>query len=327
MKASKSYTCLIFLLLFSAQIFAAIPEANLYRVIKRNYANEPEPQGFTISAQDEAFLTKPNISTYTQLHPENPKAIYTLPPYPATEFLPKLGKWMTVMDFNGLPSYLFSEAAARSSKTTLVPAHWISLKNTRGQYIIEPINYILIVYDSQNKPLAKLNSIFHQIGFSGIAAPPQYHSAGYYAYIGGKRFPQLVTPEGKALTYSNGHFQLQNDHLRIFGLYQLKINKQAVAVFSVAISEESGLAAELAGLSEEQLKLKLAEMDQQNINGSYYKNYGHHFVSFANARNNLALALIKAGCSTYYASLGNVVNTLGESTEDHDGNVYITVIK
>ena len=58
-----------------------------------------------------------------------------------------------------------------------------------------------------------------------------------------------------------------------------------------------------------------------------YANHGHHFVSFASAKNNLARALIKGGYPTYYANLANVVENSLASTEDHDGNVYITAIR
>src|SRR5687768_333502 len=145
---SKQQSCWAFLIFFSSAVCASVPDDNTYKVIRRSYAAEPVPQRFTISGHDQAFLVKPGISSYTQLNPLNPKAIYTIPPYPYVEFLPKLGKWMVVRSINSQPTYLLPENSVSLPKetTALVPAHWISLTNTRGQYIIEPINYVFIVY-------------------------------------------------------------------------------------------------------------------------------------------------------------------------------------
>lgn len=325
MSYNKAFFACLFL--YSCAVFAQIPVENAYKVILRSYAVEPEPQKFTISGHDQAFLTKPAMAAYTQLNPVDPKALYTIPPYPHTEFLPKFGKWMTVMDLDSQPTYLLSETDLKQStaKPTLVPAHWVSLTNTRGQYIIEPINYVFIVHASQNKqPLDLLHTALRKAGFTGTAT--QNHSGGYSAYIGDQLLGQLTTPHGGALTYSNRDFQVQNDHFRIFGAYRVTINKKVAMLYTASLSEESGLESNLAALSPEKLQIKLDELKKQNHQGEYYKNYGHHFVSFAGARNNLAVGLIKAGYPTYYASMGNIVNTLGESTEDHDGNVYLTVV-
>ncbi len=322
-KISKG--CFIFF--FSCMASAAIPPENVYKVRTRSYAVEPESQRFTISADAQAFPVKPTIPSYTQLNPLNPKALYIISPYPQTEFLPKIGKWMTVLNYDSQPAYHLSEAAAKLSqrKKTLVPAHWVSLTNTRGQYIIEPINYVFVVYENKQKEASDLlNSALQKAGFSGTFG--KNHSTGYSAYIGDQLLNQLVTPAGQALTYSNRDFRYQNDHFRIFGPYRLRINNDPVSVYIASVSEESGYESALAQLSLEALDKKVAEKNQQNANCEYYENYGHHFVSFANARNNLATAFIQAGYATYYSSLGNVVNTLGESTEDHDGKVYVTVI-
>lgn len=318
------FVCLV---LYSCALFAQIPAENSYKVSLRTYAVEPGPQKFTISGHDQAFLTKPAIVSYTQLNPLAPKAIYTIPPYPQAELLPKLGKWMTVMTLDSQPIYLLSETTRRQStaRPLLVPAHWISLTNPRGQYIIEPINYVFIVYAGKGKqPQNLLQSALRKAGFTGTASGN--HSGGYSAYIGGQLLGQLTTPAGGALTYSNREFQFQNDHFRVFGAYRATINKKTAILFTASLSEESGLESSLARLPPEKLQLKLDELKNQNRHDELYKNYGHHFVSFANARNNLAVGLIKAGYPTYYASMGNSVNTLGESTEDHDGNVYLTVI-
>jgi hypothetical protein len=317
---------LIFLL-FSCPALAAIPEANFYDVKMRTYSTEPEVERFSISGHDQAYLVKPSISSYTQFNPLDPKAIYTIPPYQEVEFLPKLGKWMTIKTLHAQPTYLFPEGSKELKQAKdLVPAHWISLTNARGQYIIEPINYVFIVYETQQKQSqALLNSVLKKVGFTGTSS--RNHSGGYYAYIGDQLLGQLATAEGGALTYSNRDFQFQNDHFRIFGSYPVTINKKRAFIFITSISEESGLESKLRQLTPEKLQVKLDELNKENTNGLYYENYGHHFVSFACARNNLAVALIKAGYPTYYSTLGNVVNTLGESTEDHDGNVYLTVIK
>jgi hypothetical protein len=137
----------------------------------------------------------------------------------------------------------------------------------------------------------------------------------------------LKTPSGGSLTYANRDFQFQNDHFRIFGAYSMAINQHVATIYTASVSQESGLESSLVALSPEMLQLKVDQLKKQIQNGEHYENYGHQFVSFSGSRNNLAVALIKVGYPTYYASFGNVLNTRGESTEDHDGNVYITVIK
>jgi len=316
---------LFLLLLWPAVMTAAVPVENNYQVKLRHFAAEPTPQQFTISGHDQAILVKPTMASYTQFNPLDRKAIYTLPPYPDTERLPRLGQWMTVTDLDARPIYLLSQAEVQGSQAprTLVPAHWISLTNPRGQYIIEPINYVFIVYPGKQPAVAVLQAALRQAGFSGTAS--NNHSGGYSAYIGGQLFGQLTTPQGAPLTYSNQNFQVQNDHFRIFGAYPLMINKKTATLFTASISEESGLESRLMRLPPKKRQAKLVALSKQHSEKPE-DNYGHHFVAFSCARNNLAVGLIKAGFPTYYASMGNIVNTARESTEDHDGNVYLTVI-
>jgi len=326
------YLSFLFLFCFSTLALAGIPSVNVYQVEKRNYSLEPQADRFTISAYDKALLLKPSFDTYTQMNPLQPDEIYTLKPYPYTSLLPSMGKWMVITDINAQPVYVIHDPSTPavgtkkpSSWKTIVPAHWISLTNARGQYIIEPINYIFIVYAKNADESFKL---FHQAitstGFIGSAS--QNHSGGYHAFIGNLFLGQLSNDQGQPLTYSNGDFKYQNDHFRVFGPYPLKIRQQQAFIFTASLSEESGIDSNHARLSPEKLEAKLNKMNKENPFG-FYTNYGHHFVSFSNARNNLAVAFIQSGYSTYYSTLGNVLNTLGESTEDHDGNVFITEIK
>jgi|GEM_PF-5617064 len=324
----KKYLGLI-LALFPLCSFAGIPSDNQYQVKKRYYATEPQAQKFTVSAQEAAYLVKPSVDTYTHFNPGNSKTLYTILPYPDTDYLPKIGKWMVINIINGLPIYQYPKGSklleqARSSQE-LAPAHWVSLSNARGQYILEPINYVFVVYEKDPRLAAdRLHALMQKINFSSVAS--EEHSSGYSAIIGEHLHSQLANNRGQGFTYSNNDFRFQNDHFRIFGAHPVTIKGQAAYLFTTSVSEESGYESDLARLSYDQFKVKQAEMNAQNPHLSYTENIGHHFVSFSNARNNLALALIQAGYPTYYATFGNVVNSLGESTEDHDGNVYVTVL-
>ncbi len=59
---------------------------------------------------------------------------------------------------------------------------------------------------------------------------------------------------------------------------------------------------------------------------AFSRMFGHFFVSFAYARNNLAVGLIQSGVPCYYVGMNNVVQLAGETTEDHDGRVFVSVI-
>ena len=89
-----AFTLYLMLITTNTASFANVPSVNYYSVQKRYYSLEPKSEQLAISAEDRALLTMSRISIYTQLNPLKPKEIYTIPPYPYTEFLPKIGKWM-----------------------------------------------------------------------------------------------------------------------------------------------------------------------------------------------------------------------------------------
>ena len=302
---------------------ATVPTINQYRVENRDYALEPDTHHFSISAFDKSLLAKPTFPVYTHLNPLDPEGLYTIPPYPETTSLPSIGKWMVITNVNAQPIYNVQNKP-KAPSISYSPAHWISLTNARGQYIIEPINYIFIVYaKNHHEAITLLNTACDKAGFKGTAS--QNHSDGYRAFIGNSFISQLKNNNNQALTYSNGDYKYQNDHFRIFGEYTTTINGKQAYVFTASISEESGIESEKAKLSPQALQADIDKMKAQQPFGAY-TNYGHHFVSFAHAKNNLAVAMIKSSHPTYYATLGNTINTLGESTEDHDGNIFITEI-
>jgi hypothetical protein len=294
---------------------AAIPKANRYRIEQRAYALEPSMQRYNISAKDEGVVVKPATLYYTALNPLAPKALYTIPPYPNTYALPKIGKWMSHMLINSTPYYK-SKLPPRinQDKITYTPAHWINLKNPRGQYIIEVINYLFVVYADNNKQaIESLKQRLTTAGFS--SKDSKYHGGDYFAVIDGKLYKQLRNKSGKLLAFSNEPHQQQNDHLRVMGPEKIEINNQKAFLFVGSVSEESGAQ-----------PLPSKEYIKKHINRIWHVNFSHQFVSFDNARNNLAVALIQHGNPTYYVAASNVLNTTGLSTEDHDGKVFVSVI-
>lgn len=175
------------------------------------------------------------------------------------------------------------------------------MPDSKGKIIIEPINYLFLV-SASNKSTA-VNKLNHALESSGITdkfSGKKYHSGNYSAYIDGIQYPQLKNKNNIDATYSNNYWLDQNDHARIFGPKKADADSQDQYIFVASVSEESG----------GNLKIKS----------------GHYFVSFSNARNNWAIALIQNGYATYYALANNQINTLSISTEDHDGNIYVTII-
>lgn len=308
--------------------YANIPADNIYRVQERQFSAKTQPQQFSIAAREKAPLIKLKVDSYTQRNPLRPDDVYTIKPYTHLQGFPMIGKWMLIP--NGIPQVSNAHhAAGKPVKPPIedfVVAHWISLMNGKDQYIIEPINYIFIVFATEpNSALTRFNEVTTKIHFDGTAT--ENHTNGYHAFIGDGFYEQLKNTAGLFLTYSNGDFRFQNDHFRVFGAYPMKIDQQQAFILVASVSEESGMKSEWVDYSPATIKLLAKKGNDESRKHGYYTNYGHRFVSFANARNSLATALIKAGYPTYYAALGNVVNTASESTEDHDGNVYITVIR
>ncbi len=285
----KRWYLLLATSLFAGYAFAAASPINQYKIEKRPIAAEPAPQNYTISESDATTVSKPPFSFYTELNPAKPKSLYSIPPFPYTSQLPKIGKWMIAVDTEKKP-------------VAYVPAHWIDDLSASGQYIIEPINYIFVVYkNNENDAIKTLEQSLVQSGFTSKWSGAKYHSDNYHAIIGTQRVPQLKREDGVFFTFSNENWLRQNDHLRVMGPYKTTINNQTAFIFVSSASEES-------------------VWDQKLY-------AGHFFVSFAHARSNLADALIENGHPTYDVLSDNIVDTAKESTEDHDGKLFVTVFK
>jgi hypothetical protein len=109
--------------------------------------------------------------------------------------LPLLGKWM--IDADG------------------TPAHWLG-EIYGGKHLREPINIIIVdaAARSPEDAKARLMKATEAAGYPSREG----HSGGYQGYIGGTLHPQL--PSEKEHAFSNGPFELSNNHGRIFGPFQ-----------------------------------------------------------------------------------------------------------
>lgn len=275
-------------LAFSGTLYAAIPAVNEYKIVKRPIAVEPAPSQYTVSANDVGAVQKPPFPYYTQLNFHDRKELYMIPPFPYTSQLPQLGKWMVAV-------------AKDQKKLTYVPSHWLDDKSASGQYIIEPINYVFVVYGKNEATAIKtLKHALVDAGFTMKWSGAAYHSGNYHAYMNNQLLSQLKRKDGVFITFSDDDWLNENDHFRVMGPFKTEINGKTAFLFASSVSEESAW------------------------NEPLYA--GHFYVSFTHARNSLANGLVETGHSTYYVELGNVLNTLGETTEDHDGKVFVTVI-
>lgn len=113
----------------------------------------------------------------------------------APEGLPAIGKWM--IDRDG------------------TIAHWLG-EVWDGKRLREPVNVILVdpvatsVDEARRRLLAAAITAGYPIRFG--------HSVGYRALIGGDLYHQL--PGGRDDAFSNGIFELTNNHGRMFGPHQ-----------------------------------------------------------------------------------------------------------
>jgi hypothetical protein len=275
------------LLVLGNVVFAAVPPINNYKIEKRPIAVEPQPQDYSISENDQTVVIKPPFSFYTQLNPAAPNELFSIPPYKDAGQLPKIGKWMVAIE-TGVKNI------------TYVPSHWLDDQSAKGQYIIEPINYIFVVFNKdENAAIKFLTKALINAGFTTKWSGPEYHTDNYHAYIGGKRVSQLKRNDGVFITFSDNHWLKQNDHFRVMGPYKTVINGKQAFLFVSSVSEETAWDQEL--------------------------NAGHFYVSFVHSRDNLAQALIKKGFPTFYVVSDNVLNTPKESTEDHDGKIFVSL--
>jgi hypothetical protein len=106
--------------------------------------------------------------------------------------LPPVGKWM------------YDAAGA--------PAHWLG-EIYRGRELREPINVLLVDGFAASVEDAKqrLVAAFARAGYPARTG----HSSGYRGYIDGAFYGQL--PEQKDHAFSDHHFELDNNHGRVFG--------------------------------------------------------------------------------------------------------------
>ena len=279
--------------IFLSAIFFVNPSfatttVNEYLIDSRPIAKEPSPQFYSILANAVSKPLKPYYNTFTLLQTHKSKDRFSIPPFPYTEELPSLGNWMVAVSNQNNQQYF-------------VPAHWIDDLSADGRFIIEPINYLFVVYDkTKSGAIKKLQKSLEKTGFLSTWSGEKYHSGNYHAYINHELLSQLKNNRDVFLTFSNNFWLNQNDHFRVMGTFQTTINHENAYLFLSSVSEES--------------------------NWDIKKNAGHYYVSFVNARNNLAHALIKNNFATYYVILNNFLNTKTETTEDHDGKVYVTVI-
>ncbi len=123
--------------------------------------------------------------------------------------LPLLGKWM--IDPDG------------------TPAHWLG-EIYQGKRLREPINIIIVdaAARSPDDAKARLMKAAEAAGYPSRTG----HSGGYQGYIGGMLHPQL--PSEKDHAFSNGPFELSNNHGRVFGPFQF----QGTYIFTGALSRE-----------------------------------------------------------------------------------------
>jgi hypothetical protein len=163
-------------------------------------------------------------------------------------------------------------------------------KKLDGKAIIEPINIIIIDSVSGSVDEAKQNLIS---AFDKAGYKDRWgHSSGYKGLIAGSNYPQL--PAKYFHAFSSHPLEFDNNHGRIFGPHFAG----GVYYFIGALSRESG--------------------------------YFHNYVSFTQARDDLAAAL---DSKTLYKllkkeNLNNSAVSDNLTTGDHDGNaILISVLK
>jgi hypothetical protein len=184
--------------------------------------------------------------------------------------LPPIGKWM--LDRDG------------------TIAHWLGQLDGKRK-LREPINVIFIdaaatgADDARRRLTAASTAAGYPIRFG--------HSAGYHAFIGSDRYAQL--PSGRDDAFSNGIFELTNNHGRIFGPHAF-----------------SGGYVSIAAFSREDIDLLRWPM--------------HGYASFTYAREDFAnrMSALTPFKRDGYADLGNALpDDPGVTTGDHDGRAAI----
>ena len=184
--------------------------------------------------------------------------------------LPVIGKWMIGPDG--------------------APAHWMG-QTYAGRHLREPINVIIIdeAAESASQASARLLAAAADAGYPVRMG----HSTGYQAFLGDKVYAQL--PRGWDDAFSDGPFELSNNHGRFFGPYA----SSCAYVLLGAFSRE--------------------EIDP-------FRWPGHQYASFNKARDDFAKRLDQA--SGYrligFIELDNaIVDDPQVSTGDHDGKAVL----
>jgi hypothetical protein len=120
---------------------------------------------------------------------------------------PAVGKWM--IDPSG------------------VPAHWLG-ETYRGKTLREPINVLIVDGFATSAEDAKQRFVAacQKAGYPARAG----HSSGYKGYIAGAFYGQL--PEQKEHAFSNGPFELDNNHGRVLGPASTGGKYYLIAAFS-----------------------------------------------------------------------------------------------
>jgi hypothetical protein len=158
-------------------------------------------------------------------------------------------------------------------------------KMLNGKAIIEPINIIIIDSASGSVDEAKQNLMS---AFDKAGYNDRWgHSSGYKGLIAGRYYHQM--PEKYFHAFSSHPLEFDNNHGRIFGPHFAG----GVYYFTGALSRESG--------------------------------YFHNYISFTQARDDLAAAL---DSKTSYKllkkeNLNNSVTSDSLTTGDHDGNAIL----
>ncbi|WP_139198684.1 hypothetical protein [Devosia sp. YR412] len=135
-------------------------------------------------------------------------SLWLAPPNVVTpEGLPTLGKWMLT--------------------SAGVPSDWLG-EVYRGKNLREPINVIIV----DDAATSAADAITRLIAASTSAGYPvrQGHSTGYQAAMDGGLHAQL--PTGNDVAFSNGIYELDNNHGRIFGPVALGTSFVFIGAFS-----------------------------------------------------------------------------------------------
>lgn len=183
-------------------------------------------------------------------------------------------------------SVAFPEIGSFMLQVNGQPADWLGVP-LEGKKLLEPINVIIIdkLAKSEKEAIENLEAAMIKAGFPARTG----HSADYQGLINNKSYPQL--PEGKHLAFSDGHFEFDNDHGRVFGPDYYNNKYYFVAAFS-----------------REDIVLR--------------GGVGHSFNSFNKARDQVAKkldTLSEFNIIDFLPLKNYIVNNSNQTTGDHDG--------